>query len=108
MKKTAKTLLLAALLTTGASAQENAPPSRTDLAYAAGYKAQFICSGLFNGGKSLKDITADELTGIYDFIAGIVPTLDAEIDNESRARAARQCQLALAVSRACLRQRPAI
>jgi CubicO group peptidase (beta-lactamase class C family) len=84
MKKTAKTLLLAALLTTGASAQENAPPSRTDLAYAAGYKAQFICSGLFNGGKSLKDITADELTGIYDFIAGIVPTLDAEIDNESR------------------------
>lgn len=56
--------------------------SRTDRAYAAGYKAQFICSGLWNGGKSLKDIEADELTGIYDRIADIVPTLEPVINEQ--------------------------
>ena len=53
-------------------------------AYAAGYKAQFICSGLWNGGKSLANIEADELTGIYPKIADIVPTLKAEIDEANK------------------------
>ena len=53
-------------------------------AYAAGYKAQFICSGLWNGGKSLANIEADELTGIYPKIADIVPTLKPEIDEANK------------------------
>ena len=53
-----------------------------DRALAAGYKAQFLCSGLWNGGKTEAQIEADELTGIYDRIAAIVPTLPAEIDEE--------------------------
>lgn len=53
-------------------------------ALAAGYKAQFTCSGLWNGGKSLKDIEADELTGIYARVAKIVPTLSADIDDVER------------------------
>lgn len=55
-----------------------------DRALAAGYKAQFTCSGLWNGGKTLQDIEADELTGIYSRIAEIVPTLPTDIDNTER------------------------
>lgn len=73
-------MLALALMPTIASAQSPEAPSRIDLAYAAGYKAQFLCSGLFNGGKTVADIEADELTGIYERIANIVPTLKADID----------------------------
>ncbi|MDM7956420.1 serine hydrolase [Blastomonas sp.] len=55
-------------------------PTRMDRAQAAGYKAQFVCSGLWNGNKTLADIEADELTGIYPHIAAIMPTLKADID----------------------------
>lgn len=51
-----------------------------DRAEAAGYKAQFVCSGLWNGNKTRADIDADELSGIYAHIAGIVPTLTADVD----------------------------
>ncbi|HEY9091587.1 serine hydrolase [Parasphingorhabdus sp.] len=66
------------------AAQSDLNPGDYDRALAAGYKAQFICSGLWNGGKSLADIKADELTGIYDHIAKIVPTLKADIDEDKR------------------------
>lgn len=65
---------------TPAAAQQSPDDARYDRALAAGYKAQFLCSGLWNGGKTAKQIEADELTGIYDRIADIVPTLIAEID----------------------------
>ncbi len=54
-----------------------------DRALAAGYKAQFLCSGLWNGNKSVAQIEADELTGIYERIADIVPTLNANIDRDA-------------------------
>lgn len=65
-------------------AQSPKEPSQYNKALAAGYKAQFICSGLWNAGKTLRDIEADELTGIYDHIAAIVPTLQADIDEKTR------------------------
>ncbi|GAB5488559.1 MAG: serine hydrolase [Parasphingorhabdus sp.] len=58
--------------------------SEYDRALAAGYKAQFTCSGLWNGNKSPQDIAADELMGIYPKIADLVPTLDADIDQTER------------------------
>lgn len=67
-----------------ASAQSPKEPSEYSKALAAGYKAQFICSGLWNGGKTLPDIEADELTGIYNYIAKIVPTMKADIDKVMR------------------------
>ena len=83
LKKLVSICALGALLPINAFAQEK-EPTRYDRALAAGYKAQFICSGLWNGGKSLADIKADELTGIYDRIADIVPTLPEEIDESER------------------------
>ena len=83
LKKLASLCITGALFSQSAFAQEE-ESIRYDRALAAGYKAQFICSGLWNGGKSLADIKADELTGIYDRIANIVPTLAEEIDESER------------------------
>ena len=65
LKKLVSICVIGGLFSGSASAQD-AESIRYDRALAAGYKAQFICSGLWNGGKSLADIKADELTGIYD------------------------------------------
>ncbi|MEH6791981.1 serine hydrolase domain-containing protein [Parasphingorhabdus sp.] len=75
--------LLGIALPAAALAQDS-EATRYDKALAAGYKAQFLCSGLWNGGKSLADIKADELTGIYERIADIVPTLTEEVDHTRR------------------------
>lgn len=74
--------LLAAGLAIAPAAAWQSEPSLYDRALAAGYKAQFLCSGLWNGGKSEAQITADELTGIYPRVADIVPDLPVEIDQE--------------------------
>jgi CubicO group peptidase (beta-lactamase class C family) len=65
-----------------ASAQAPTEAELYDRALAAGYKAQFLCSGLWNGGRTREQIERDELGGIYDRISAIVPTLAAEIDEE--------------------------
>lgn len=83
LKKLVSLSVVGALFSISALAQE-AESTRYDRALAAGYKAQFICSGLWNGGKSLADIKADELTGIYERIADIVPTLAEEVDETAR------------------------
>lgn len=83
MTTTATRLFLAlALVSAPALAQQPASPEPTpmDRAQAAGYKAQFVCSGLWNGNKTLADIEADELAGIYPHVAAIVPTLTADVD----------------------------
>ncbi len=83
LKKLASICAVGALLGSAATAQSD-DMARYDRALAAGYKAQFICSGLWNGGKSLADIKADELTGIYDRVAEIVPALAEDVDTEAR------------------------
>tara|TARA_R110000824_G_scaffold11585_5_gene50725 strand:+ start:6083 stop:7441 length:1359 start_codon:yes stop_codon:yes gene_type:complete len=82
-KKLASLYIVAALFSTSALAQQD-EAARYDRALAAGYKAQFICSGLWNGGKSLEHIKADELTGVYDRIANILPTLPEEVNEAER------------------------
>lgn len=74
----AATLLLAA----PAAAQSPTPYQH---AVAAGYKAAFLCSGLFNAGRSEAQVKADELQGIYPEYDPIVPTLPATIDRAGRA-----------------------
>jgi hypothetical protein len=72
--------ILALLAAVPAASQE---PTGYDRALAAGYKAQFLCSGLWNGGRTQAQVEQDELSGIYERIAAIVPTLAAEIDEEA-------------------------
>lgn len=82
MPGTIRAAAIALLLAAPAAAQET--PSDYDRALAAGYRAQFLCSGLWNGGKTIEAIERDELTGIYERVAAIVPTLPTEIDETAR------------------------
>ncbi|WP_247594795.1 serine hydrolase [Sphingopyxis sp. PAMC25046] len=77
----------AALLAGAAPAAAQAPKPDAELAraWAAGYRAAFTCSSLWNGaGKSLAAIERDELTNIYPEIEADVRSLRAEVDEETK------------------------
>lgn len=76
-----------ALLSLSAPAPAHAQNELDDLydrALAAGYKAQFLCSGLFDSNKTAEAIEADELTGIYERVQDIVTALEPVIDREGK------------------------
>jgi CubicO group peptidase (beta-lactamase class C family) len=68
----------AALLCAGPLLAAEAGP-RT-LALAAGYKAAFLCSGLFNAGQTEAQVTADDLTGVYREYQPHIAALPATVD----------------------------
>ncbi len=68
-------------LNTAVSGQED---EATVAAYAAGYKAAFTCSAVFNAGKKQSAIDEHEFTGIYDLVQEQVTRLTAEIDTEAK------------------------
>lgn len=64
-----------------AAAQAPKPNAELNRAWAAGYRAAFVCSSLWNGaGKPVEAIERDELTGIYPEIEADVRTLKADVD----------------------------
>jgi len=75
-------LAAATLLPAAAAAQED----RTAYvrALAAGYKAGFLCSNLFNGGLSEEQTEADDLKGTYENLTPLFAKLEARIDRELR------------------------
>lgn len=55
--------------------------SLQDRALAAGYKAMFTCSAIFNGGKTSEQIEQDELNNIYpDFAPGMAAIGETVVD----------------------------
>lgn len=64
-----------------AQAQE---ADRATLSLAAGYKAGFLCSGLFNAGLDEASVAADDLTRIYAELRGPIAELPAVVDREAR------------------------
>lgn len=70
-----------------AAAPAQAADANTEInrAWAAGYRAAFTCSSLWNGaGKPLDAIERDELTGIYPEIEADVRALKAEVDDRAK------------------------
>lgn len=70
-----------------AYAQTPVPKANAELnrAWAAGYRASFVCSSLWNGGgKPLEAIERDELTGIYPEIEADVRVLKADVDDKAK------------------------
>lgn len=66
-------------------AQAADPNAEINRAWAAGYRAGFTCSALWNGvGKPLDAIERDELTGIYPEIEADVRALKADIDDKAK------------------------
>jgi CubicO group peptidase (beta-lactamase class C family) len=83
---TGKALLLSSLLPAIGIAQtlSDRENDATVKAYAAGYKAGFVCSATFNGGKSLPQIERHELTGIYPLVADLLAEMPMRIDREAQ------------------------
>ena len=68
-----------------AAAQAPKPNAELNRAWAAGYRAAFVCSSLWNGaGKPVEAIERDELTGIYPEIEADVRTLKADVDDKAK------------------------
>lgn len=80
-------VLGAALLAGAVPAAAQAPKPNAELnrAWAAGYRAAFVCSSLWNGGgKPIEAIERDELTGIYPEIEADVRALKADVDARAK------------------------
>jgi CubicO group peptidase (beta-lactamase class C family) len=77
-----KFLIAAALLAAPAAAQVDSP--RYVRALAAGYKASFLCSDIFNAGQSEAQVEADDLKRTYSELEPIMPGLKAVVDKEAR------------------------
>jgi CubicO group peptidase (beta-lactamase class C family) len=73
-----------ALALTLAAPTQAAEPTPYQRALAAGYKAAFLCSGIFNAGRTQAQVEALELTGIYPEYQPLVSTLQAEVVPDRR------------------------
>ncbi|WP_374274298.1 serine hydrolase domain-containing protein [Brevundimonas sp.] len=80
----AAAMMLAAPAAAQTDQQTAAPPDRHTLSLAAGYKAAFLCSGLFNAGLDRETVAEDDLTRIYVELRQPVQDLPAVIDREAR------------------------
>ena len=59
--------------------------TRQDIALAAGYKAMFTCSAIFNGGKTQDQISGDELSNFYgDYVPAMEITGDIVVDKSDK------------------------
>jgi CubicO group peptidase (beta-lactamase class C family) len=83
-----RAILIAALIAAApAAALAQAPAAPEDAhvrALAAGYKAAFTCSGVFNARQTPEQIAADDLEGIYPQYQDLVRTLPARVDETAK------------------------
>ncbi|MGI8841634.1 MAG: serine hydrolase domain-containing protein [Caulobacteraceae bacterium] len=77
-------IALLVLAGSGASAAPDAALSSHAMALAAGYKAAFLCSGLFDADEPEGQIAADDLEGIYPQYQAAVRALPAQVDRRAR------------------------
>jgi len=82
-------LWIAALVTVASATSAAADSDATIAANAAGYRASFTCSALFNANKSLEQIQQHELTGIYPQLQPLVNDYEAIIDHSAKIVAVR-------------------
>lgn len=74
-------IALAGALAAPAAAQDQA---RYQRALAAGYKASFLCSDIFNGGMSEAQVEQDDLQRTYPELVPIMAAMKASIDRRAR------------------------
>lgn len=84
MKQFYRSAVLALVVSASAGAQDSETDA-TMQAYAAGYKAAFTCSAVFNAGKTPDQIATHEFHGIYTGLRSYFAKLpDAEVDRTNR------------------------
>jgi CubicO group peptidase (beta-lactamase class C family) len=74
--------IAAGLLAAPAAAQQNRPEYLRALA--AGYKASFLCSDLFNAGQSEAQVEADDLQRTYSELEPLMPAMKAVVDRSTK------------------------
>jgi len=82
-----RSIFVGAVLAMTATACSAAGPAAEDphvRALAAGYKAAFLCSGIFNAGQTEAQVAADDLEGIYPDYQALVRTLPATVDRQAK------------------------
>jgi len=72
-------LVVTAGLAGGAQAQDGTAGPH-DRALAAGYKAAFLCSGIFNAGQSEAEVARDDLSRIYPDYRPLIDALPVSVD----------------------------
>jgi CubicO group peptidase (beta-lactamase class C family) len=77
-----RAVLAALLLAAPASAQVDRPEYLR--AVAAGYKAAFLCSDIFNAGQTEAQVATDDLQRTYPELEPLLPKLEARIDRTAR------------------------
>jgi CubicO group peptidase (beta-lactamase class C family) len=77
-------LVLLVALATAANAAPAVGPTPHALALAAGYKAGFLCSDIFDAGESEAQAAADDLQGIYPQYQAAVAALPASVDEAAK------------------------
>jgi len=81
---TLKTLVFVAALALSVTSQPAVAqdtPTRQDIALAAGYKAMFTCSAVFNARKTPEQISGDELSNYYeDYVNAMALTGENEVN----------------------------
>ena len=81
-KAATRFLILGALLCAPASAQVDRPEYLRALA--AGYKASFLCSDIFNAGMTAEQVEKDDLRRTYSELEPLMPRLEAKIDRSAK------------------------
>ena len=84
LKRRARLGLLAALALAAPAAAQNAEQARYVRAIAAGYKASFLCSDIFNAGMTEAQVERDDLQRVYPEIEPLMPTMKATVDRQAR------------------------
>lgn len=79
-----RSIFLAGLAVTALASGAQAAEDAHARALSAGYKAAFLCSGIFNAGRPEAEIAADDLEGIYPDYQALVRTLPAVVDRENK------------------------
>jgi CubicO group peptidase (beta-lactamase class C family) len=72
-----------ALLTVAPASARAAEASSHTRALAAGYKAAFLCSGIFTAHQTEAQVAADDLEGIYPEYQALVRALPAQVDRKA-------------------------
>ena len=79
-------VLALAILVAIAAPAAAAPDARV---LAAGYKAAFLCSGVFTAGQTPAQVARDDLTGIYPEYQGVIAGLPYRLDRARRTVSVR-------------------
>jgi CubicO group peptidase (beta-lactamase class C family) len=75
---------LAAIALGLASAGHAQDQNRYNRALAAGYKASFLCSDIFNAGQTEEQVAKDDLKRTYSELEPLMPALAATIDRQAK------------------------